>query len=316
MFKWKKKGLIFKADNNFPWMYSHTQCPFPVDFGAFIRVYFATREAYHDNMVRAYGGFVDLDRNNLNKVINISKEPIVALGGLGEFDEFGSMPTSVVKNKDEYWLYYVGWSRRCSVPYDWEIGLAKSKDGVKFERFGRGPLMGPTVNEPYLNSTPIVYKFADDDWHMFYHTGIQWLKHASGKLESQYKIVYAHSKDGINWDRNGRPIIPEKVPNECQTTPAMIKIGDSYHVFFCYRHGLDFREDKSKAYRIGYACSKDLIHWERDDSKVGIDVSADGFDSIMLEYPHITKIDGKYIMFYSGNWFGKEGMGYAELEIE
>ena len=96
----------------------------------------------------------------------------------------------------------------------------------------------------------------------------------------------------------------------------MIKIGDTYHVFFCYRHGLDFREDKSKAYRIGYACSKDLIHWERDDSKVGIDVSADGFDSIMLEYPHITKIDGKYIMFYSGNWFGKEGMGYAELEIE
>ena len=176
--------------------------------------------------------------------------------------------------------------------------------------------MGPTVNEPYLNSTPIVYKFAPDDWHMFYHTGIKWLKDETGKVESQYKIVYAHSKDGLHWERNGIPIIPEKVENECQTTPAMIKIGDTYHVFFCYRHGLDFRKNFSLAYRIGYAFSKDLKHWERDDDKVGIDLSESGWDSEMIEYPHIVNIDGKYIMFYSGNWFGRDGMGYAELEIE
>lgn len=313
-FKWNKKGLIFKADNNYPWMYSHTQCPFPVDFGDFIRLYFATREKYENGQVRAYGGFVDLDRHNLNKVIRISDKPLMDLGGIGEFDEHGSMPISVVKHNDEYRLYYVGWSRHYSVPYDWEIGLAISKDGERFTKVGKGPLLGPTVNEPYLNSTPVVYKFADDDWHMFYHTGIRWLK-GGEKLESQYKIVYAHSKDGINWDRNGIPVIPEKVENECQTTPAMIKIDDTYHVFFCYRHGLDFRFNKEKAYRIGYAWTKDLVHYERDDSKVGIDVSEDGFDSEMLEYPHIKEIDGKYIMFYSGNYFGKEGMGYAELEI-
>lgn len=314
IFKWNKKGLIFKAHNHFPWMYSHTQCPFPVDFGDFIRVYFATREAYHNDMVRAYGGFIDLDRNDLHKIIQISEEPIVELGGIGEFDEFGSMPTSVIKHNNEYLLYYVGWTRHYSVPYDWEIGLAKSKNGVKFERIGKGPLLGPTVTEPYLNSTPIVYKFGENDWHMFYHTGIKWLKN-EGKLESQYKIVYAHSKDGINWVRNGKPIIPEVVEHECQTTPAMVKIGDTYHIFFCYRYGLDFRYNVSKAYRIGYACSKDLIHWERDDTKVGIDVSKSGWDSEMIAYPHVIKIDEKIIMFYSGNYFGKEGIGYAELEI-
>jgi len=49
--------------------------------------------------------------------------------------------------------------------------------------------------------------------------------------------------------------------------------------------------------------------------KAGIDVSQDGWDSQMIEYPHIAKINNKYIMFYCGNEFGKNGFGYAELEL-
>ena len=199
----------------------------------------------------------------------ISKEPLVQLGGLGEFDEHGNMPCSVVKNGDEYWLYYVGWARRVSVHYDWEIGLAKSKDGVTFERIGRGPLLGPTVDEPYLNSTPIVYKLADDNWHMFYHTGKQWIKEGD-KLESQYIIKHATSKDGIHWERNNKPVLPLKVSNECQTSPSIFKKDGRYHMLFCYREGLDFREDVDKSYRIGYAYSDDLEHWVRDDSQAEI----------------------------------------------
>lgn len=314
MFKWNKKGLIFSPNNRYPWMHSHAQCPFPLDFGDFIRVYFATREQYQSDMCRAYGGFVDLDKNDLKKIINVSSEPLMELGGLGEFDEFGSMPISVVKHNGEYYLYYVGWSRGFSTPYDWEIGFAKSNDGVRFKKIGKGPLIGPTMDEPYLNSTPVVYKFAEDNWHMFYHTGVQWLK-GEDKLESQYVIKHAVSKDGINWDRNSKPIIPLKVKNECQTTPALMELDGKYHVFFCYREGLDFRYNKEKAYRIGYASSDDLINWERDDSKAGIDVSEAGWDSEMIEYPHISKINDKYIMFYCGNHFGKDGFGYAELEV-
>ena len=295
-------------------MYTHAQCPFPVDFGNFIRIYFATREKYNNNMCRAFGGFVDVDKNDLQKILRISEEPLIQLGGLGEFDEFGSMPISVIKHNDEYYLYYVGWSRRVSVPYDWQIGFAKSKDGETFEKIGKGPLFGPNTYEPYLLSTPVVYKFAEDNWHMFYHTGINWIKHGE-KLESQYVIKHAISNDGINWIRNEKHIIPLKVENECQTTPALMRLDDTYHMFFCYRHGLDFRETKEKSYRIGYSYSKDLVNWTRDDSKAGIDVSDSGWDSQMIEYPHISYINGKYVMFYCGNDFGKNGFGYAELEI-
>lgn len=313
MFKWNKKGLIFTPDKRHSWMFSHAQCPFPVNFGDFIRIYFATREDYKNGMCRAFGGFVDVEKDNLQKIVRVSDQPLIDLGGIGEFDEFGSMPISVVPHNGEYFLYYVGWTRCFSVPYDWEIGFAKSKDGVRFEKVGKGPLIGPTLHEPYLNSTPVVYKFADDNWHMFYHTGVRWLK-GGNKLESQYIIKHATSSDGIDWKRNATPIIPLKVDNECQTTPALMLKDGKYHMFFCYRHGLDFRCDASRAYRIGYACSNDLVTWYRDDAKAGIDVSCSGWDSHMIEYPHISKINGKYVMFYCGNHFGKDGFGYAELE--
>ncbi len=312
MFEWNKKGLIFSPSGTYSWMHSHAQCPFPVDFGEFIRVYFATRESYKDNMCRAFGGFVDLDKNNLKNVLRVSDEPLMELGGIGEFDEFGSMPISVVRHDGEYYLYYVGWSRRYSTPYDWEIGFAKSKDGARFEKVGKGPLIGPTLHEPYLNSTPLVYKFAENNWHMFYHTGECWIR-GGEKLESQYTIRHAHSEDGINWIRDGVRIIPTKVKDECQTTPSIIEVDGLYHMFFCYRQGLDFRHDRNKSYRIGYAYSEDMVSWIRDDSKAGITVSESGWDSQMITYPHITKINEKYIMFYCGNDFGKEGFGYAEL---
>jgi hypothetical protein len=313
MFTWIKRGLIFAPDGNYPWMHSHAQCPFSLDFGDFVRLYFATREKYENDMCRAYGGFVDLDKNDLKKITRISSRPLVDLGGLGEFDEFGSMPISVVRHGGEYYLYYVGWTRGFSVPYDWEIGLARSRDGERFERAGHGPLLGPTLHEPYLNSHPVVYKLADDDWHMFYHTGLRWLR-GRDKPESQYIIKHATSTDGLNWCRNTVQVIPSKVENECQVSPTIMRLDGKFHMFFSYRYGLDFRHERDRAYRIGYASSDDLINWAREDTKAGIDVSETGWDSEMIEYPHISLINGIHVMFYCGNQFGKAGIGFAELQ--
>jgi predicted GH43/DUF377 family glycosyl hydrolase len=313
MFKWNKKGLIFSVNGQYPWMHSHAQCPFTIEFDDFVRVYFSTREDYSNNMSRAFGGFVDLDKNDLKKVLRVSDKPLMELGGIGEFDEFGSMPNSVIKHNNEYYLYYCGWTRGFSTPYSWEIGLAKSLDSKNFIKVGKGPLIGPTLYEPYLHACPVVYKFAEEDLHMFYLSGVRWLKDKE-KTESQYLLMHATSTDGVNWERNVVPVIEPKVEYECQTSAAIIKIEDEFHMFFSYRHGLDFRKDRNKGYRIGYASSNDMKTWIRDDSKAGIDVSETGWDSEMIGYPHIAKINGKYIMFYCGNHFGKDGFGYAELE--
>jgi len=84
-------------------------------------------------------------------------------------------------------------------------------------------------------------------------------------------------------------------------------------MFYCYRQGTDYRRNKDRSYRIGYASSTDLINWKREDAKVGIDVSPDGWDSEMVAHPHVFELDGEIYMFYLGNQVGKYGFGIAKL---
>ena len=313
-FEWKKMGLVFSPNGHSDWMFSHAQCPFTYDFGDFIRVYFSTREDYKEGMSRAHGGWVDLDKNDLTRVIRIADKPMIELGEIGEFDEFGSMPNSIIKVGEEYYCYFCGWTRAYSTPYSWEIGLAKGNDAKVFKKVGKGPLIGSTLYEPYLHACPQVYRFSEKDWHMFYLSGQCWLQ-GEEKMESQYLLVHATSEDGINWNRDPKPIIPPIVEYESQTSAAIIKIGSIYHMFFCYRYGLDFRHTNGRGYNMGYAYSEDLFTWHRDDSKVGITLSTSGWDSKMIAYPHVAEVNGKYYMFYCGNDFGKEGFGVAELKV-
>lgn len=314
MFKWNKKGIIFKVSGEKSWMNSHAQVPYTLELEDVVRTYFSTRESIDQNgMFRSYSGYVDLDKNNLSRIVGVSENPIISLGGQGEFDEFGSMAGSVIPHKGQYYLYYCGWTRCTSVPYNWSIGLATSDNGKIFQRKAAGPLLGAALNEPYLQACPIVYKHRDDEWHMFYLSGTKWLI-CSGKPESQYLLMHATSRDGLVWVRNGLPIIPAIVTDECQTSASIFYRDGLYHLIFSYRYGTRFREDSLRGYRIGYASSSDLITWRRDDAQAGIDVSVTGWDSQMVAYPHVFEINGQINMFYCGNNFGKDGFGWATLE--
>ena len=124
----------------------------------------------------------------------------------------------------------------------------------------------------------------------------------------------ATSTDGINWIKNDKDLIETKVEaNEAQASPDVIFYEGKYHMFFCYRFSANYR-GKNNGYRIGYASSDDLINWSRDDSKAGIDISDEGWDSEMISYPHVFELDGSLYMFYLGNQVGKYGFGLAKLE--
>ena len=86
-------------------------------------------------------------------------------------------------------------------------------------------------------------------------------------------------------------------------------------MFFCCWVPENFRKTRSR--KIGYASSTDLLHWTRDDTKAGIDISkGDAFDNEMIAYPHVFELDGKIYMLYLGNQVGRYGFGLAELEGE
>lgn len=222
------------------------------------------------------------------------------------------MAGSVLAVGDEVWLYYCGWTRSIAVPYNWAIGLAISHDGGNsFERMGKGPIIGPSLCEPYLQACPIVRRLAENDWHMWYLSGSDWLE-CEGKPESLYVVLHATSRDGINWARDSRPVIPARVEFECQTSASSFVHQGGNHMLFSYRHGLDFRNSE-RGYRIGHAWSDDLLNWHRDDTQAGIEPSRNGWDSEMICYPHVFELNGRTLMLYCGNDFGRQGFGWAEL---
>ena len=316
MFKWQKLGRVFnpREGSRASWLHEFAQAPCTLVCDRFVRVYFSCRPRPDSNgQYTSYTAFLDLKRADLLSIVRIADQPILPLGGLGEFDEFGIYPTSVIRDRDEVLAYYGGWTRCESVPFNVAIGVARSNDGGEtFQKLGRGPVLSYSRDEPFVLSGPKIRRFGDR-WYLFYIAGRKW-KLVEGRPEPVYGIRMAWSRDGITWEKAGRNLIECRLEeDEAQASPDVFFRDGRYHMFFCYRRSEKFRS-RENGYRIGYAVSEDLMHWVRDDSKAGIDVSDDGWDSQMLSYPHVFELDGEIYMFYLGNEVGREGFGLARLE--
>jgi predicted GH43/DUF377 family glycosyl hydrolase len=260
--------------------------------------------------------YADFTRD-MSKFLGVSTQTVLPLGGLGHFDEHGIFPINVLKDKDRVLAYTTGWNRKVSVSVDSSIGLAISKDhGKTFERYGVGPIMTSSLNEPFLVADAFVQLYKDT-FHMWYIYGTKWKKYSqTEQLDRVYKIAHATSSDGISWKRDGRRIIDDRLnSDECQALPTVIHLNGKYHMYFCYREAYGFRTDSMRGYRIGYAWSADLENWTRSDSLAGIDVSQNDWDSEMQCYPHIFECDKKVFLLYNGNQFGRYGFGLAKLEM-
>lgn len=296
------------------WLKEFAQAPATLLFDDFLRVYFSCRPPPDENgQYVSYSSYVDLDRTDLFKVLRIGEQPILNLGGLGEFDEFGTYPVSVIRNGDETWAYYGGWTRCESVPFNVAIGMARSHDGGKtFTKLGKGPVLSYSPDEPFVLSGPKVRRF-NGMWYLWYIAGRKW-KIVEGRPEPVYKIRMAISNDGLHWNKINRDLIESRIEeDEAQASPDVFQANGKYHMFFCYRYSSHYR-GKKNGYRIGYASSTNLIDWRRDDSKAGIDVSEEGWDSEMISYPHVFELDGRTYLAYLGNQVGRHGFGLAELE--
>lgn len=315
--KWLKLGKIFdprehSLPNN---CLEFAQSPQALVMSDRVRVYFSTRERDSVGKYLSHIAFVEFDKS-MQHVITVSNHTIIELGELGCFDEHGIFPMNVLRDGDRVLAYTAGWNRKVSVSVDAAIGLAISyNDGCTFEKYGKGPILASSLNEPFLVGDAFVVKYGNI-YHMWYIFGTKWKKFGeSESLERVYKIAHATSADGIDWCRDGRQIITDKLnADECQALPTLFQYDGMHHLYFCYRQAHGFRTQSKNAYRLGYAYSNDLISWERDDSKAGIDVSDDGWDSQMQCYPHVFQSGENFYMLYNGNEFGRFGFGLAVLE--
>ncbi len=315
--KWVKLGQIFDPlKSELPSHYvGFAQSPQALVLDDRVRIYFSTRERDCSGKYLSHIAFVDFEKN-LKNIINVSNDTVIELGRLGCFDEHGIFPVNILKDGERILAYTTGWNRKVSVSADAAIGLAISKDnGLTFQKYGQGPIIASSLYEPFLIGDAFVLK-CDEAFHMWYIFGSRWVKaNEADPPDRVYKIAHATSEDGIEWIRDSKYIISDKLnADECQALPTVFKHKSMYHMYFCYRPVHGFRAKSGNGYRLGYAYSEDLVTWIRNDEVAGIDISEDGWDSQMQCYPHVFELDGNMYMLYNGNEFGRHGFGLAVLD--
>ena len=318
--KWKKLGSIFRpSDYALPFgCFAYAKGPQVVTMDGFRRVYFSSCSQDSSGKYLSNVCYADFSLG-FGEIRNVNRHEVIALGGLGAFDEHGIFPVHIFReNPNKLWAYTTGWSRRVSVSADAAIGLNVSSDsGWTFQRLGTGPIMSASLNEPFLVADPFVLK-AGKEYHMWYIFGLRWIFVEKGQqAERVYKIAHATSRDGVNWKRESLPIIKDNIgSDECQALPSVLKVNGVYHMVFCYRDAFGFRTERGKGYRLGYAYSLDLVHWVRNDSLLNLPLTGEGWDGEMMCYPHLFDLGGQTALLYNGNHFGRDGFGLAILQSD
>jgi hypothetical protein len=294
---WIKQGVIF----NKHW----AQLPIvDTENKNFWRIYYSHRI---DN--KSYPKYIDIEKENPKNIIFEQKEPILNLGKLGSFDQAGVMPTEIINYNNKKYLYYIGWSNRKDVPYFNTLGLAISEDnGKTYNKFSTGPVFGSSYKEPgYIGTTKILIE--NGIWRAWYLSCREW-EIINGIVEPIYDIKYAESTNGIDWDPKNISCINLQGAEGGISQASVLKQDNKYYMWFSYRAKTNYRLNKNYSYRIGMAMSDDGIEWQRKET-LELDASEQGWDSIMVEYPYVVTGIQNYFMFYNGNGFGKEGIGYA-----
>lgn len=303
---WHKIGHIFTADKQSDWMYSHAMIPIAERIeGDRYRVYFSVR----DKQNRGHGAYLELDMKDPLRVQYLHDKPVLEPGALGCFDDSGALPNSIVTVAGKKRLYYTGINLGVTVKIRNSIGVAEwNEEKHCFERLYPGPIIDRTKELPHFTATPEVM-FDGKQFHCWFTRCVRW---EAGEQETKhyYNLEYAHSGDGIHWQRDGHTAIDFRDANEYALgVPRVIQDADRWRMWFCARATKDVA-----TYRICYAESDDGKHWQRKDELVGIDISPEGWDSQMICYPFVFDHEGKRYMLYNGNHYGLSGFGLAVWE--
>jgi hypothetical protein len=298
--RFKKLGLVFCPDGSHPLMRAHAMTPTPILMNDVLRVYFGAT----DDDTRGRIFYLELDPADPRKIVSDVSPPVLGLGSEGAFDMHGVIPTSLVENGDELWLYYVGFQRLSVVPYTLLAGLAVSTNGGEsFARVQEEAVLPPIPTERFVRSAPSVLR-GEQGWSMWYIGGNDWIEH-EGKQLPVYGLRFTTSRDGRRWSE---PIIVFDPDPESRQIgfgrPFVSPTEGGFEMFLSVR--------TVEGYTLSHATSSDGLRW--GDWEHDVMPAAAEWESQMRCFAAPIAIDGTEYVFYNGNGYGRTGFGLAILD--
>lgn len=301
-----RKKLIYCPDGTLPWAKTHAMNPtIDVINDEVIRVYFASLDKNKTGRI----GYVDLNANNPEEILDIANKPILETGLKGTFDDNGMIPSSIITVNGTKYLYYFGFQLVKQVRFMMFTGVAISTDGGKtFKRHANVPVLDRNQTDLYIRSLPHVMH--ENNTFKVWYSGVGEWTDVLGKELPVGNIRYTESADGLHFNRDQVITCLKPEPEEFSLSRAYVfKHENLYKMLFSRR----FRSND--LYRLGYAESPDGKNWKRNDSKIEVGPSCGDWDKDMICYTSLIQLKGKNYIFYNGNGFGASGFGYTEVNF-
>lgn len=301
--RWRKLGVIFspQGDKRHPKLLTHAANPLPVRLdGNLYRVFFSGRDALNRSSV----GAVDIDIVK-RKVVREHVEPFFQHGPAGSFYADGVSIGNCYEAAGNRYMLFMGWRNPADVHWRGEIGRLLVDADLSLSLDNAAPFMPLDDEDPVSLSYPWVLPTSKGGGYaMWYGSTIDW---DGSNGEMVHVIKSASSEDGEHWQRQGLSVPFAIGEAQAFSRPTVVRDSSGLHMWFSFRSGA------GETYRIGYAYSDDGAAWELRNDAAGIDVSNDGWDSEMIEYPFVLDHAGERYMFYNGNGYGRTGFGIAVL---
>lgn len=303
-----KKGFLFKPEGDISWWQSHCMAPAAIKINeTTLRVYMGCWDSQGISRI----GFIDVDINNPQIIKAISQKPVLDIGDDGCFDENGVFPAHVIKEKDRIILFYTGFQLGHKIRHYNFGGAAVSTDGGNtFSRISNAPVLDRSDEGLFVRAGQSTI-FHNQNYHSVYSAGSSWREVKEVK-RPEYDIFYQQTFDPFNLSKSGKKILTISEQEHGLGRPQIISLGEKFYIFYTRRIIKDMN------YHMGMAVSDDLINWTRSDDLLFKNIphgEKNQFDSEMVYFPCVVKTDeNQAVLFYSGNGFGKDGLGYSLIE--
>lgn len=172
---------------------------------------------------------------------NIHPEPILSVGEDGEWDDYLLFESSVVYTNGQYHMWYGGYDDEEYTP---RIGYAISPDGINWEKdMENNPVLEGGIVGSYLEGW-VCYP------NVMYHDGMFEMWFSGHDVFEHYRIGYASSEDGIEWDYvTEEPVLSigenETWDDIMVCRPSVIIDDNQYKMWYAGNNG--------SRYKIGFA---------------------------------------------------------------
>lgn len=187
-----------------------------------------------------------------------------------------------------------------------KIGIARSDDGIRFERFRNEPVMVPEFD---FEKESVMNPF------VMYENGKYRMWYAAGETYEPNSICYAESADGINWKKYaGNPVFscnPDKEYEQERIGACdIIRDKDGYLMFY-----IGYR-DINTACICAARSENGITDWIRADENPLVVPTPDMWDADSCYKPTVVKSDdGTYRLWYNGRRGGEEYIGAASGKL-